>query len=621
MFTGKILKRYSQTMDPAPVLQYVANQLRRNNSVDLIVLQEIITSMAGIVSELNLNDNHLQALAGGEILRQRVLASFQDRRNEARGTARRLIKCLVDAGLAGELLVSIAQQRQHCFAEGGDMPLKVLGNLFDELHNCLAMYVELLKSGLSRDKWVKEVPGLRDLCMDYGLEPGVAWWVSRGGFVDDMKLEEDKKASQAKAKPPLAITEADGDIQMTSVEQAAPEGRSKRAANEEGELRDDDTSMKDADSPIEKPGPVAAALSPEIKKPWNPVLEKVMEEIYEVHPAEVWTKFSLPFYVTFWQLSIYDVFVPMSSYENEISSINAQVHTLDKDWSNSGQRAKREERERLMALNEKLSSELKTHIRNHRSTRRRLLAERDHWFTDERFKPSDIVSNFIQYCVWPRIILSPNDASFCAKFIRQLHNLGTPKFSTLGVYDNIFGKNISTAIFICTQREAENYGRFLAEVLTDLHAWHADKKKYEAEALGNNLPGFQAKGLPLDWEDFRKLLYKWHKNLNNAFKLSFSNSGVGTTGAPGEYMRIRNAIIILRCVSGYFPKVDWIGRSMVERVQGLASSEKREDLKIAALALVGVLKKGERGDRERKGWIVVAEFQKVRLHHSQVNVL
>lgn len=622
------MKRYSNVMDPAPVLQYVANQLRRNNLVDLIVLQEIITSMGGIVSEQNLNDNHLQALAGGDILRQQVLASFQDRRNEARSTTRRLIKCLIEGDLAGELLILIAQERQHTIADGGagdggNMPLKVLGNLFDEIHNVLSMYLELLKSGLNRDKWLKEVPDLRSLCMEYGLDPAVAWWVSRGSIVELMRLDDEIKAKEPKittiAVETTAMAQSDGDVQMTMVENGVTTNGAKPPTGEDGEVKDEDTCMQDTESPNEereKSDITITAQSPiaikDVKKlPWHPVLEKVMNDIEDVAPPEVWTRFSLPFYVTFWQLSIYDVFVPMASYENEISGVRDQILALDKDRTNSGQRTKREERERLMSLNEKLQSELKAHIKSHRMTRKRLSLERDHWFTDERFKPADIVSNFIQYCVWPRIPLSPNDASFCAKFIRQLHGLGTPKFSTLGVYDNIFGKNLATAIFMCTQREAENYGRFLNEILTDLHAWHADKKKYEQEAHGNNLPGFQAKGQALDWEDFRKLLYKWHKNMNAAFKLSFSNSGVGKTGAPGEFMRIRNAFIVLKCIANNFPKVEWIGKTMLEKVQVIANQDKREDLKIAAVALIGILRKGEKGDKDKKGWMLVPEFQKV----------
>ena len=76
-------------------------------------------------------------------------------------------------------------------------------------------------------------------------------------------------------------------------------------------------------------------------------------------------------------------------------------------------------------------------------------------------------------------------------------------------------------------------------------------------------------------------------------------------------MRIRNAMIVLKSISPYFPKVDWIGKTMVERVQNIANSDKREDLKIAALSLAGLLKKGEKGERDKKGWMVVGEFQKV----------
>jgi THO complex subunit 2 len=120
---------------------------------------------------------------------------------------------------------------------------------------------------------------------------------------------------------------------------------------------------------------------------------------------------------------------------------------------------------------------------------------------------------------------------------------------------------------------------------------------YEREAHGNakNLVGFNVKGQPFDWEDFRKILYKWHKTLHTAVKNCLSSK---------EYMHIRNAIVVLKHVVDFFPAVDWIGRTVVEKVENLAKGEKREDLKIAAMTLLGMLKKRE------KDWMIVAAFQK-----------
>lgn len=47
------------------------------------------------------------------------------------------------------------------------------------------------------------------------------------------------------------------------------------------------------------------------------------------------------------------------------------------------------------------------------------------------------VQHFLQECLTPRARLSPIDASYCARFIRLLHNNGTPNFPSLHVYDKV----------------------------------------------------------------------------------------------------------------------------------------------------------------------------------------
>lgn len=538
-------------MDPTPILEYVARQLKRNISVDLIVLQQLIQSMAGINPEINLNDAQLQGLAGGENLRKQILKAFRDSKAEdTPDTMKTLTYTLTKSGLATQLLILIAQERQTCVfrLDEDGAPLKVLGNLFDEIHVVLSQYLDLLNTGLPAEKYEEIIPSVSKLCLDLGLEPAVAWWIVRNAVKSKMRKVE------------------------------APEV--------------DDVEMKDAED---------AAPVVEKKTPWNPVLEKIMAEVKPILPEDVWSKFSLSFYVTFWQLSIYDIHVPMEAYQTETNRINAAVRALDSDRSDlsiSGRQKTRERREELMATSGRLSAELKLHIRDHNLARRRLVSEKDHWFASDHYDQREVTNHFIQYCLLPRIMLSPNDASFCSRFIKDLHKMGTPKFHTIGIYDAIFGKCLGATIFICTQREAENYGRFLKEIMTDLHAWHADRALYEANALGKNLCGFNVKGHPFDWEDFRKILYKWHKTLHNAVKNCLSSK---------EYMHIRNTVVVLKHVHMFFPAVDWIGRTVVEKVEEIGRVEKREDLKIAATTLLGLLK------RRESEWVLVAGFQKVRV--------
>jgi THO complex subunit 2 len=540
-------------MDPAPILEYVARQLKRNRSLELIVLQQLMQSMAGVNPETNLNDAQLQGLAGGEMLRTQVPKAFRDKRAEdTPATMKTLTDTLSNQNLAAELLILIAQERQTSVfrMEESSAPLKVLANLFDEIHVVLGQYLDLIKMGLSPERFEEVIPSVGDLCLKFGIDPPIAWWIYRLGI----------------------------------------RSRMKKLDSEESE----DVEMKDVTAEPSE------TTSPDKKSPWNPVLEKLMEEIKPILSEQVWTKMSVGFYVTFWQLEIYDIFVPMEAYQAETNRIMAAVRALDMDRSDvslAGQARKREKRDELMGTHSQLSAELKLHIRDHNVARKRLSTEKEHWFNDDRFNQREVTDVFIQHCLYPRVMISPNDASFCSRFIREVHKMGTPKFHTIGVYDSILGKGLGSVIFISTQREAENYGRFLKEVLGDLHAWHQDRAVYEREAHGSakNLFGFNVKGQPFDWEDFRKILYKWHKNLHNAVKNCLSSK---------EYMHIRNAIVILKHVVEFFPAVDWIGRTVVEKVEDLVKSEKREDLKIAAVTLHGMLRKKE------KEWMIVAAFQK-----------
>lgn len=51
---------------------------------------------------------------------------------------------------------------------------------------------------------------------------------------------------------------------------------------------------------------------------------------------------------------------------------------------------------------------------------------------DEMFAPA-----FVTFCVYPRCLLSPEDALYCAHFIKLLHKMKVPGFSTIEVIDNI----------------------------------------------------------------------------------------------------------------------------------------------------------------------------------------
>lgn len=87
---------------------------------------------------------------------------------------------------------------------------------------------------------------------------------------------------------------------------------------------------------------------------------------------------------------------------------------------------------------------------------------RDDTFTHDRYladNREELVTYIIQYCLFPRALLSPMDADFAAQFIKVLHNLGTKNFWTVGCYNKVFSEQLGSVVFSCTQNEARNYGK------------------------------------------------------------------------------------------------------------------------------------------------------------------
>lgn len=55
------------------LLQYVVNQLNSGESLDLLVLKELLTTMTGVQAVFDVSDGQLDALAGSETLRNEVI--------------------------------------------------------------------------------------------------------------------------------------------------------------------------------------------------------------------------------------------------------------------------------------------------------------------------------------------------------------------------------------------------------------------------------------------------------------------------------------------------------------------------------------------------------------------
>ncbi|KAI5299212.1 THO complex subunit 2, partial [Ascosphaera atra] len=597
-FAGRVFKRYSSIMDPVPLLQYVADQLARNNSTDLIVLEQLISSMAGIVTDSNFNDSQIQAMAGGDLLRAQTMLQLLDKRHESKTTSRRLLRSLTESKLAGQLLVSIAQERLTCIFKATDEAadeLKLLGNIFDEIHRVLTQYLDLLRSNLTVEEFDTFVPDAPALISQFGLPHEVAFWIARPSIAHRMVVYDERKREESEAKG-----EKEGG-------QAQPKQEEDVEMIDEGEMKEEDAEMKDVPQTSEKGSSSTETKdTPSDGPPWHPVLSDLMAQLKTTLPASCWETVGLPFFATFWQLSLYDLHIPQKQYEEEMERQSKRVTAITNDRSDvsmAGTQRKEKEKKALHDLRDRILAECKAHLRSYGETRARLNKEKDHWFADMRGKHNPLNIAILEQCLLPRVLLSPTDAFYSFKMLKYLHSSGAACFRTMGLLDQLFkDQRLTAIIFQCTSKEADNFGHFLSEVLKDLGRWHADRNVYEKEAYGTkkDLPGLaksvQQDGKPvvfLDYEDFRHLLFKWHRLFFVALKTCLTS---------GEYMHIRNAISIMKAVAHSFPAVTWMGTEMRNMVNSLKTTDSRDDVKIPAASLIGDL------NRRESKWISPGNF-------------
>ena len=607
-FVASLFTRYS-IINPSPVLQYLAYELRTSNSTDLEMLEQVLVEMAGIRAAIEFNDAQVLAMAGGEQLQTLIVQQLADKRHIKGDKARRLIRALGDYGLTGQLLISIAQERRmYAHHESSQfMPLKVLGNNLDKIQHVFAQYLEVLRHNLNPTEFADAVPNIISLVGEFGLSPGLAFTVYRKVVAHRIAEHDAAMKQGAEAKKRKVAQDSSKAKESGSV----PENSA--AANDDLEEGEAAESSDGAPTPAaeDKPAPLMQpSASQSGSSPWHPVLKELIHELPEV-ASHLESRCSIPFFVTFWTLTLQDVLVHTASYDVEMNKLKAQLKELSgpdrAKLSTLAQRENDRKRRGVSETQDRLREELKGRIAKYQKTRNRLSRqEKDHWFPRVKAR-RDIDARHIgllQECFLPRAMLSSLDAHYCFLMLKILHENGTPGFSTMHLLNQLFKKHgLAAFLFQCTAVEAQHFGRFLCEILKLLQHWHAAQLNYEKEGLGGKqkLPGFAKKadgdGEPADfvsYEDFRRLLFNWHSFLTGALQICFESE---------EYMHIRNGIIVLRSVVNVFPALNFHGTNMVKQIGKISEKESREDLKLAATSLLGFLK-----SREKK-WIMPQAFR------------
>lgn len=292
----------------------------------------------------------------------------------------------------------------------------------------------------------------------------------------------------------------------------------------------------------------------------------------------------------FWKLSLHDINYTNELYDNETIKLESNIKSLkdsiainlkNKELPRTVIDKQRKDLETCEEYQKTFVDERAKHKDENEKIEEQLKQISFNWFVDLSFE------EFIQKCIFPRAITSSFDAVYSARFLFKLNSMKIDNYSLVNVLDLLFkSKSLFGTLCSSTPTEAENIGLFFADILRTLQGWR-DESKYGEIGLQDQ------DGDAITFDDFKKLLYDYHSLLLEEIRIGLQ--------AP-EYISRNNTIIFLKNLLAVYPTVDDHGAQIVNLIEKLSTTEKRNDLKLASNALLVHVKS------KSKNWVPIWDF-------------
>ncbi|CAF2904258.1 unnamed protein product [Rotaria sp. Silwood2] len=185
-------------------------------------------------------------------------------------------------------------------------------------------------------------------------------------------------------------------------------------------------------------------------------MSPVLDFVKTLHLQPTWEDMTPQFNLTFCSLSMSNLQVPEVAYKRHIEELEHEMTQIDERKELIAAK-QRKEKEKIYIIIDKPKEELfkqKEHVERVRA-----------WLNIERNKiKAETISEYLQFYIFPRCLLNEIDALYCVHFIRVIHDLVTPNFSTIICYDRLFS-DISYSLASCSENQAIDYRRFLESLL------------------------------------------------------------------------------------------------------------------------------------------------------------
>lgn len=331
---------------------------------------------------------------------------------------------------------------------------------------------------------------------------------------------------------------------------------------------------------------------------WNPVLKQVMGPIQKSLDTYNWQTFEIGYYVSFWQLSLYDINFSANFYDTRLTDLSSTIKLLqmklkvsskDRDVPSTELKRIKDEISINSEIVKSIPLDKIKHENHYESVMTRLNQEKDFWIKEDVDLTLQI-ENFLDYCLLPRSVHSPFDAIFCAKFVFFWHKINEkfPKITSI-ILEYLMNKDIINSLLLTfTATQLENFGLFYGEILSQLNEWRSEEKFNEL-AIGEGIVGMEG----IDYTTYRQTLFVIHEKIVENLRWSLKDQ---------SYMTRSNCLIFLKNLLDIFPLVDVHCEAILKSIELILLEDDREDLKLSSNSLIGRIRSYS------SKWVPLSEF-------------
>ena len=378
-FIATFYRKYPQA-ELKGLLSYLMQRLGEGDSVDLLVLKDLLLRMGGSDSIVEVSERQIEGLAGGRALRAEVMGGAS-REAPNKKAMKALRDELMTSNTALPLLLFIAQIRQRIIFD--QQSIKLACHLFDTAQDLLMQFTDFLVAGSrSIEDIVRLMPPLSSLLGPVGLAVPVAFELVRPIMRAALQCGPTPEACPAYLQPWHPFS-------------------------------------------AEMIGCITAYLAADASR------------------AEAAMHLSPSLFVLFWSLSLYDVCLPSQLYGDELKRLGDRKQELEHQvrvlpQGHPDGRAKRSELVKITVTIKDMSEERAEQAKNYEQMQALLRHHCGSFFAHAGpAQRPHIATHLMQQLLLPRLQMGPIDAAFCVRFGMVLHALDTPGFSTLHFADSL----------------------------------------------------------------------------------------------------------------------------------------------------------------------------------------